>query len=348
MSIEGNTKRQTPILLLVLALFAFFSSTGYAAGVPSAAQRHQQAEQFARDFAKTHHRPVATIQKILASARFRPDIIEAMTRPAEKKAWHQYRPIFLTEPRIAGGVEFIRSHQATLDKVSAETGVPPEIITAIIGVETYYGRITGKHRVLDALTTLAFGYPKRARFFRSELENFLLLSEEEGLDIHETMGSYAGAMGYGQFMPSSYRHYALDFDQDGSRDLLHSVPDAIASVANYFKKHGWKPGQPVAFPLQASPSARSFPAEKRPEKPQLSWQQLADWGYRLKPGTAVPESVLAADTRLSLVVLEQADGKEYWAALPNFYAITRYNHSPLYAMAVWQLAEAIKERAQGK
>ncbi len=325
---------------------ALLLSAAVSAATPSAAERQKQAETFAREYARKHHRPVEEIRAMLATAEFRPDIIEAMTRPAEKKAWHQYRPIFLTDKRIEGGVAFMHTHRKTLDKVSAETGVPPEIITAIIGVETFYGRITGRHRVLDALTTLAFGYPKRAPFFRSELENFLQLSEEEGISLTDTTGSYAGAMGYGQFMPSSYRHYARDFDGDGRRDLLNSVPDAIASVANYFSKHGWQTGQPVVYPLVASPGARHFAAEKKPQKPAYNWQQLADWGYRLKPGTVIPESLTGPQTRLSLVVLEQPEGKEYWAALPNFYVITRYNHSPLYAMAVYQLARAIKQKSQ--
>ncbi len=323
-------------LLVVQMTVASGSST-------SPATRQQLADAFARDYAQKYQQPLSQVREILAQAQFRPEIITAMQRPAEKKSWYQYRPIFLTNKRIAAGVEFMRTHRHILEKVSAETGVPAEIITAIIGVETYYGRITGKHRVLDALTTLAFGYPKRASFFRKELEHFLQLAGEENISLTETTGSYAGAMGYGQFMPSSYRHYARDYDGDGKRDLLHSVPDAISSVANYFKEHGWQAGQPVAYPLQASPAARHFAAEKRPQKPSYSWDTLADWGYRLKPGTPVPESVLSPQMRLSLVVLEQPHGKEYWATLPNFYVITRYNHSPLYAMAVYQLAEAIKQ-----
>ena len=314
----------------------------------SAATRQQLADAFARDYAQQHQQSLNQVRAILAQARFRPEIITAMQRPAEKKSWYQYRPIFLTDKRVAAGVEFMRANRHILEKVSAETGVPAEIITAIIGVETYYGRITGKYRVLDALTTLAFGYPKRAPFFRKELAHFLQLADEENLSLTETTGSYAGAMGYGQFMPSSYRHYARDYDGDGKRDLLHSVPDAIASVANYFKEHGWQAGQPVAYPLQASPAARHFAAEKRPQKPSYSWRTLADWGYRLKAGTSVPESVLNPQMRLSLVVLEQPHSKEYWAALPNFYVITRYNHSPLYAMAVYQLAEAIKQAQSQK
>ncbi len=335
--------RTTPLALIIAVLIGG-TTAAHSPSKPDHSHRQQAMVAFAREFASKHNQPEKRIRAILDRAVFRPDIIQAMTRPAEKKAWHQYRPIFLTEKRIREGVEFWNTHRRVLEAVGAETGVPPEIITAIIGVETFYGRITGKHRVLDALTTLAFGYPRRAAFFRSELEHFLLLAEEEGIDVLNTTGSYAGAMGYGQFMPSSYRYYARDHDGDGSRDLLHSVPDAIASVANYFKEHGWRAGQPVAFPLQASPGARKFKAEKRPQKPQYSWRQLADWGYRLKPGTAVPQEFLGPNTRLSLVVLELPDGYEYWAALPNFYTITRYNHSPLYAMAVWQLAQAIAAR----
>ena len=186
------------------------------------------------------------LQQVFASAERQQTILEAIARPAEKtKPWHEYRNIFLTDKRERQGREFFAQHRATLARAEHETGVPAEIIVAIIGVETYYGRITGSYRVIDALSTLAFDYPRRSTFFTKELKNYLQLTHEQGFDPLAMKGSYAGAMGYGQFMPSSYRSYAVDFDDDGQIDIWNNPVDAIGSVANYFKRHGWRPGEPV-------------------------------------------------------------------------------------------------------
>lgn len=273
---------------------------------------------------------------VFSAAERREDILELMRKPAEKRLqWYEYRKIFLTTARIEGGVGFWQENADTLDKAAAAFGVDPQIIVAIIGVETRYGSNTGRHRVLDALSTLAFDYPPRSEFFTGELEQYLLLAREEDIDIVATTGSYAGAMGYGQFIPSSYRSYAVDFDKDGKRDLWSNKMDIIGSVANYFKQHGWKPGTPVAVRAQVEGD---------------DYHTILDLGYKpntvldamrhdgITPLTPLPDDLVAA-----LLRFEQPDGPEYWLGFNNFYTITRYNHSPLYAMAVFQLSEEIRE-----
>ncbi len=268
----------------------------------------------------------------LAQARYQQSIINAITRPAEGKAWKDYRPIFMTPTRIQQGRDFYAENKSTFDTVAAQTGVPAEFVVAIIGVETSYGRVTGSYRVLDALYTLAFFFPRREEFFRAELVNVFALAREERLDLATLKGSYAGAMGLGQFMPSSYREYARDGDGDGRRDLLASRKDAIASVANYFVAHGWKSGTPVFVPAVADTNAVPFVPPDFVARYSLA--DLASRGYRpAQPG--------APDLPATLLTLEGANGPEYWIGFQNFYVITRYNRSPMYAMAVFQLAQEI-------
>lgn len=269
-------------------------------------------------------------------AELRPSIIEAITRPAEGKAWYEYRPIFLTENRIEGGVDFWNEHADLLAQAEESYGVPPEIITAIVGVETGYGANIGTYRVLDALTTLSLDYPKRSEFFTRELENFLLLSREEGIDPLEPVGSYAGAMGQPQFIPSSYRAYAIDFNRDGRRDLWSDPADIIGSVANYFSEHGWRAGAPVSFSarVKGEDYADLVTKELKPETSLKSLRQA---------GVAVPRDI-PETARGALLEFEQEFGPEYWVGLDNFYVITRYNRSPLYAMAVYQLSQEIRAR----
>lgn len=280
------------------------------------------------------------VRRILAEARVLPEVLDAISRPAEAKPWHAYRPIFLTETRIAKGVEFWKSEQATLARAEETYGVPAEIIVAIIGVETLYGERAGRIRVLDSLVTLGFRYPRRSDFFRSELRHFLLLARDEGLDPLAVKGSYAGAMGVPQFISSSYRNYAIDFDEDGRRDLISSTVDAIGSVANYLKRHGWQRGGEIAVAAEVNGDdykellALGF-------KPKLTMRDLSRRGVR------APEEV-DAESRAALIELEQKNGAEYWVVLDNFYSITRYNHSELYAMAVTQLAREIRNRYQGE
>jgi membrane-bound lytic murein transglycosylase B len=300
---------------------------------------HPEAKAFIDEMVERHAMDRAELTELFAEAQVREDILRAISRPAEGKPWHEYRPIFLTRSRIDGGVAFWNEHADILARVEKAFGVDAQVIVAIIGVETRYGGNTGSYRVLDALSTLAFEYPPRAKFFRSELEQFLLLTQEERVDRREARGSYAGAMGHGQFISSSYRNFAVDFDGDGRRDLWDSREDIIASVANYLSVHGWQLGAPVA--------ERVEPKTRPPEeltgagiKPSLTPAQLKAAGIQSRQAEG-------ADTLASLITLEQQDGPEYWLGFNNFYVITRYNRSPLYAMAVYQLSEEIRE-AKGR
>lgn len=298
-------------------------------------KREAAVKEFVDEMSTKHGFDHAELMTLMRGARFRGDIIKTMRKPAEGKAWHQYRPIFVTLSRSKDGARFWQENEELLDRAEKEFGVAPEIIVSIIGVETRYGRFAGKHRVLDAISTLAFGYPKRAKFFRKQLEEFLLLGREEDIDLNASKGSYAGAMGMPQFIPSSYRKYAVDFDGDGKRDLFHSKADIIGSVANYFKRHGWKNGAPVALKTTTTKTPAGIePAEKRPEKPKTPLGDLTAKGISV-------DADLPADTVTSLLRLENKNSDEFWVSLHNFYVITRYNHSNLYAMAVYQLSQEI-------
>ena len=275
----------------------------------------------------------AWAQGLVDSAARQQSILDAIARPAEKtKAWHEYRNIFLTDRRIREGVSFWSTHTETLDTVAMRTGVPAELIVAIIGVETYYGRITGSYRVVDALATLAFDYPRRSAFFTGELEQFLVLAWESGKDPLALKGSYAGAMGYGQFMPSSYRAYARAYEGEDAPDIWDNPADAIASVAHYLKAHGWRSGGTVvADGIPDDPDPALFDSGLKPTKTVAA---LALEGL----GAAAPLDPAEMATPLRL---EEEDGMRYWLGLHNFYVITRYNHSAMYAMAVWDLSQAI-------
>ena len=312
----------SPSARAVSRLFRAFAGAALAAAAagPAWSSTHPGQDAFVEKMVAEHGMEKAWVENLLNRADRKQSIIDAMTRPAEKSMpWHRYRKIFMTEDRIEQGVEFVRQHQALLAQVEAQFGVPPHIVAGIIGVETKYGRIMGTYRVVDALVTLGFHYPPRADFFRKELEELLLLARDESLDVEAITGSYAGAMGLGQFIPSSYRAYAVDFDGDGRRDLWGSSEDAIASVANYFRSHRWQPGHAVTFRVDASGDARMVDAELKPMYP-LS--QLADWGYSA-------DTELDPDTLATLIELESETGMEYWAGLQNFYVITRYNRSKL-------------------
>jgi membrane-bound lytic murein transglycosylase B len=292
---------------------------------------------FAAEMQRKHQIPASEVEALLAGTEFRDDIIAAITRPAESKPWHEYRPIFLKPDRIAGGVEYWQRNEALLERFSREYGIPAEIIVAIIGVETRYGNYTGRYRILDSLTTLAFGYPKRADFFRRELEQFLLLSREESIDPRSSKGSYAGAMGKPQFIASSYRRYAVDGDGDGKRDLWQSDADVIASVANYFKTHGWRPGEAITVQAQNSKETDLQPFVESGMKPSIRLQALLNQGLRPLGDTPLPDP----ESLTSLIKLDAGERNEYWLGLHNFYVITRYNHSNLYAMAAYQLSREI-------
>ncbi len=276
----------------------------------------------------------AALMQTFTAARHRPAIVKAISRPAERALkWYEYRNIFITDERIVRGIDFWADNLAALQRAQAAFNVAPEYVVAIIGVETYFGRVMGSHRVLDALSTLAFDYPPRAGFFRNELTQLLLLAREEKLSPAELKGSYAGAMGYGQFIPSSYRHYAVDFDGDGTRDIWTNTTDAIGSVANYFAEHGWRGDGKVALPVTASGGE----IEKVANQGLSLDRTVADFAAL---GVQVPDIDAAAKAALFRMELE--DGVEYWLALHDFYVITRYNRSAMYALAVHQLGQDIK------
>ncbi len=289
--------------------------------------------EFIRAMASNHQFDENELDELFQSAEIKDDILKKMTAPAEGLPWHRYRKIFMTEARINGGVKFWKENAAALAEAEQRYGVPAEIIVAIIGVETLYGQRTGNYRVLDALSTLAFAYPPRSPFFRSELENFLLLCREEQLNPLEPTGSYAGAMGIPQFMPSSFRTYSVDFDNDGRRDIWHNKADVIASIANYFVQHHWQTGQAIAVPLKATGTTYKTALNDN-LKPNLRLATLESLNLKI----SVP---LALDTKVKILELKQEQGEELWAVLDNFYCLTRYNHSPLYAMAVYQLSQSI-------
>ncbi len=301
---------------------------------------------FVRDTARRYGIPAAQIEATLAQAQVRDPIIAAMSRPAERvKPWNEYRPMFISQARIDGGRRFLAEHRDELARVQQRTGVPAEVIVAIIGVETSYGRNAGSYRVLDALYTLAFNYPRsgdpaklerevrRELYFRDELARLFALTRDEKLDITTIKGSYAGAMGMGQFMPSSYLDFAVDGNGDGRRDLFNSYDDVFSSIANYFvKKGGWVRGGPVAVPATLAAGREAFnPTEWAP-----TWtlSDLAQRGYQ--PSVPVPPGLTATP-----ITLEGSAGRQYWLGFQNYYAITRYNLSKMYAMAVYQLSEAI-------
>jgi membrane-bound lytic murein transglycosylase B len=330
---QGETMQYFKGLVASLLLVCHFASVAETA----AKTPDELRQQFINLMVDEHKFERSVVEATLAKANKNPTILESIAKPWEAKPWHQYFPIFLTEKRLTKGLEFWQTHQPTLARAEKETGIPAEIIVAIIGVETFYGTYKGKYSVLDALVTLGFHYPPRATFFRSELAQLFLLAKEEGFDITELKGSYAGAMGWGQFISSSYRHYAVDFDGDGVRDLLNNPVDAIGSVANYFKKHRWQPNTDIAFKAKVSGDNYTHLLSKS-LKYKHRWADLKNAGVSIEP-TILPEQ-----TKVKLLEFNQPECKEYWVGLDNFYVITRYNHSPLYAMAVFQFSQQLKNQ----
>ena len=292
--------------------------------------QRSDVQQFIDEMVEKHNFDRNDLELKFVLAKKLDGVLEAIAKPAEKVlTWREYRPIFVTSKRIGRGNDFLRAHHDILKRAEKEYGVPAEIITAIIGVETYYGRLSGKTQVFDSLVTLGFDYPPRSRFFLSELEQFLLLTREEDIDVSVVRGSYAGAMGMPQFISSSYREYAVDFDGDGKRDLWNSTADVIGSVANYFKVHGWKSGGQVVVPARVKGQIEET---RNKLKPHTSISDLAAQGV-------VPEVAVDDSAKATVITLKGKRGKEYWLGLDNFYVITRYNHSALYAMAVYQLSQ---------
>ena len=326
-----------PLLLAGLLPLASLAQAVPATATPQAAPpalASTDQAQLVREVAAATGKSPAELNALLDGAVVKQSILDAISRPAESKPWSAYRPIFMNPERIAEGVVFYRQHHALLDQIGEQYGVPPQFIVAIIGVETNYGANTGSYRVLDALVTLGFHYPPRASYFRGELKTLLELPANKlPGPIPEIYGSYAGAQGLGQFMPSSIRDFAVDADGDGHINLMASLPDAFASIANYFRAHGWQAGQPVAVRAAPSASAAPPPAYQR-VMPTTPLEQFTADGYA---PTAREDPSLPAN----LLTLDGADGPEYWLTFRNFYVITRYNKSPMYALAVMQLADAI-------
>lgn len=335
---RGAGLRRTVIgFLLYASGFLAAAGCALATGPAAAEQLRPEVESFIGEMVERHGFEQAELINIFDAAQFQPSIITTISQPATSRPWYEYRPLFINSKRISGGIEFWNRHGGTLERARKEFGVPEEIIVAVIGVETMYGVQTGKHRVLDALTTLAFDYPKRAVFFRDELENYLLLGRERsaGLaDLLNIKGSYAGAIGIPQFMPSSYRRYAVDFDNDGKIDLSGSMADAIGSVANYLKSYGWETEQAIALPALVNGEDYRT-ALFTGQKPAYSAEEMRKLGILTR--ASFPPGGYA-----TLIELENADGNEHWLGFNNFYVITRYNRSVHYAMSVLQLAEKIR------
>jgi membrane-bound lytic murein transglycosylase B len=294
---------------------------------------------FAREAARETGMPLATLERILGDARYQPQIVALMNRPlVAPPRWFEYAPPFLDPDRVAAGVAFFDANAEALARAEARYGVPAEIVVAIIGVETYWGRVTGRFRALDALATLAFDYPRRAAFFRGELTQFLLLTREQHLAPSKVQGSFAGAMGLPQFMPGSFRNFAIDFDGDGRIDLWQDPADAIGSVANFLARHDWARGQPVLLPARVDDTARA--ALYAHLDGGISERRALDLWRQEGVAVDVPAD-LAADPVGILLLEESTDASSLWLACGNFFVITRYNRSRLYAAAVWNLARAI-------
>ncbi len=293
-------------------------------------------QSFAEQMEKDHQFDSKEILKTLQSLQVSKDIIAKMNHPAESLPWHRYRPIWMKDKRISGGLQFYQKYQTELENAEKQYGVDKMMITAIIGIESFYGSHQGTYPVLDALYTLGFHYPKRAPFFKSELAQYFLLAREQQWSLSDIKGSYAGAMGMGQFISSSYRAYGVDFNQDGKVDLFNDPVDMIGSVANYFKRHGWKKDGFVAKKIVLNNQQANQLVQK---KLQLSKQltELAASGVSV-------EEIKQKDAKIAIFAFKQKDFNEHWLVANNFYSITRYNHNAMYALAAFQLSEAIKQQ----
>jgi membrane-bound lytic murein transglycosylase B len=317
------------IALLILLSFSIFADTAFT--------QRKDVQLFINSMVKEHHFSPKELSAIMNQVVIQPAIIESMEKPYEKKNWDVYRNLFLTQSRLKGGLDFWMANKKDLELAQEKYGVPPEIIVAILGIETLYGERQGEYRVLDALATLAFNYPKRSSYFSRELKEFLLLCREHKKPVTQYKGSYAGAIGQPQFMPSSYRQFAVDFHNTGTRDLVSNNSDSIGSIANYFKKHGWKTNDGVAQHARLVGS-RYKSIQVNPKNPNYYYSQLITHG--IKPVTAAYNH----PSRAALLELITAKGNEYWIAYPNFFVITRYNSSPQYALAVYLLSQQLKQQ----
>lgn len=316
-------------LILFLFSFSLFADTAFT--------QRKDVQDFIKRMVKEHHFTAKELTATMNQVKLQPQIITSMETPYEKKNWDVYRDLFLTPARIKGGLDYWAANRATLEKAQKKYGVPPEIIIAILGVETLYGERQGNNRVLDALSTLAFDYPKRSRYFQHELKEYLLLCREHNVPATQYLGSYAGAIGQPQFMPSSYRNFAVDFHNKGKRDLVNNNDDSIASIANYFRAHGWQTNAGVAQNAKLV-GTRYKRIQMNPRMANYNYTQLTSSG--VKPITASYNH----PSKAALMEMVTAKGNEYWLAYPNFFVITRYNSSPQYALAVYLLSQQLKQQ----
>ena len=328
-----------PRLALLAAAIVFAAAAPAAPPATTPYGKREDVRQFVREMVARHQFVEEELRYLFARARREPAILAAIVPPKEPRdrSWRAYRARFVNESRVAEGVGFWRRNAASLERAAREHGVPEEIVVAIIGVETAYGQQMGSHRVIDALSTLAFDYPPRADFFRGELEQYLLYARESGIDLFSVRGSYAGAIGIPQFMPTSYRKFAVDFDGDGAIDLRTSAADAIGSVANFLARHGWRRDERVQLPARVSGGAFRTLLDAGIE-PATPLSGLKNFGVETRTD-------LPLETLVALVDLESpGTATEYRLALRNFYVITRYNRSALYAAAVHDLAQELRNR----
>ena len=332
-----------PARLAWLIVIAFAAWTAECSAAPAGYFHGNPAvEAFIEQFAIANQFDRRQLRRWFKQARMQREVLEAIARPGTARPWYEFRASHVNEARTRGGVDYWVSHAEALARASTEYGVPEEIIVATIGIETFYGRSIGKSAVFDALATLAFAYPPRAELFRGELEQFLLLAREMRMNPLRAKGSYAGALGVPQFLPSSYRRYAVDFDNDGKRDLWNH-DDAIGSIANYYKTHGWRPGEKVIVALEQ-------PVEPASDEFRLLLQRGLNPGTTvaaIKNTGVVPDELVSDETLASVFGAETDAGMRYWLGFNNFYVITRYNRSINYALAVHELALELRRTRYG-
>ena len=314
-----------------ILVIAFFTSQS----IYSDYSENDETAEFIDYMVQKHGYEKSYLEAIFQRAKYQERVVRIMNRqPEGTMTWQRYRGIMVNESRISAGKEFIKSHKQDLKRAEKIYGVPAEIIASIIGIETRYGRIKGNIRVIDSLSTLAFDYPRRSKFFKVQLEEFLLLSREENFNLEEIEGSIAGAMGYGQFMPDSYRDYAVDFDNDGVRDILNNPIDAIGSVANFLNKKGkWKPNVPIAMRAKAISEVKEITSSFKPYMTEI---ELEEFG--LEATKIIPSNLKFVPISLNL-----EDGYEYWLGFDNYQSISRYNRSKLYVMAVFEFSNSLSK-----
>lgn len=324
-----------PRVILSILLFLIVFTPFAHADMPFV--QRADVQQFIDQMVNKYHFNKTVLLNLFSQVKLRPQVIHHVRKPLEKKPWHTYQMLFVNKGRIQHGVEFWHKYATVLKRAEETFGVPASIIVATIGVETKYGKHTGDYRVMDSLTNLGFSDSPRAPFFRKELEQFLLLTREEHLNPLAIMGSYAGAMGQPQFMPSSYRYYAVNFSKDGKIDLINNEADVIGSIANYYKEHGWKTNDPVA--IQAHAFGNRYHSLLRGNEAN----QAFTFSYLAKYGIVPKNRIQHSHLKVKVIILENRYTKEYWLGYHNFDVIKRYNASDLYAMAVFQLSNHIKD-----